>query len=743
MRLRSGHLATRTVHSPRRSPRSQARSVNRLITAALGLAVAAAAAGCGSKVPILRPNQNLRPVLELTRAPHNESTRFEYSYRMNWLGHDPDGRIDHYRYAIDPPAPDAFNSNPDTAWVLTDPPPSDRGRAFVPPSVLIRWTGTDEDGILNSQKPNQYRFILLDNTTPVTADSARIAPNSVPRHYAPLNWAGWDSSGADTTFKRYTDLTPGKDYMFCVIAIDEAGAYSPIFSQNTNMLNMRVTFAAQGGPRLSVWSDVFFYRYNPAVYSLLPQHQIVIEESANQRITFNWIGETEGGAAVRGYRWALDIEDVADQTPRSNERTDTAHWSQESSLLTSATVGPFEGGRSHFFYIEAVDNNGLKSLAVVNFSVVQSTFEHPLLVVNDTRRPLEELDPVTRCTRRPVGRWPMSAELDTFLFARGGNPWRCYPAGITTSPGIFAGYELGMLGTRTGRSDVRVTLATLGRYRHVIWITDAKGGLNDDPGTSISSPIGALRYMSVPGRANSLAAYITQGGEVWLVGGGAAYASMIPYNLVNNDNTNPAPGKTFSFANNELIAGRFMFDVFHWQSEIKVSPGPIMVRRHLGRHDSAGTGPTAYRQLPAQMRPKSTALGDEFPPYRTRNLGDFYLSNFDVEYLSQANRILEDVDPSLLGFDEQSTLDTLYAAVGNSLMPPQFNRANVCMTRYVGPAYTPVIFTGFDIWTWSRVDCKAIVDAVLQRMWGMPYTPPAPRPAAVPSPAAAIPRRSE
>ena len=57
-------------------------------------------AGCGHK-GLVSPHANLRPTIELTRAPYNQSTRFEYSYRMDWLGYDADGRIDHYVYAID------------------------------------------------------------------------------------------------------------------------------------------------------------------------------------------------------------------------------------------------------------------------------------------------------------------------------------------------------------------------------------------------------------------------------------------------------------------------------------------------------------------------------------------------------------------------------------------------------------------------------------------------------------------
>src|SRR5262245_4639051 len=78
------------------------------------------AMGCTPKRSALtNPNPNQRPVLELTRAPHNESTRFEYSYRMNWLAYDPDGRVDHFLYAVDPPSPTPLVERPETTWVRT------------------------------------------------------------------------------------------------------------------------------------------------------------------------------------------------------------------------------------------------------------------------------------------------------------------------------------------------------------------------------------------------------------------------------------------------------------------------------------------------------------------------------------------------------------------------------------------------------------------------------------------------
>jgi len=762
----------------------------------LSAAVSIALAGC-SPTSHIAPHANLRPTIQLTRAPYNESTRFEYSYLMNWLGYDPDGRVAYYLYTIDPPSPTPFNPQPDSVWVRTtrseqlinfsatqidtskkgvhgssdfhtfvvkaidngglggplqsaplvrsfftftvaptvqilDPPPSDRGRDYVTPSVLIQWTGTDDDGILDNKKPVKYKYILLTQNTAVPFQVALTDPDSVRRYYAPRNWVGWDSTTADTTQHQFTNLVPLQDYMFVVVAFDEAGAYSPVFSMNSNMLNMRVTFAATGGPIFTVFNDFFNFTYQSPVYSTLPQYVIKIEVPAGDPVTINWTAvPANPGSVVVGYRWSLDIDDLSDQTPRTNERTDFKHWSQQSAN-SQATIGPFGGGEGHFFYIEGVDNNGLKSLATVFMTTVQSTLAKPLLIVDDTRFKVDGKPAGAQCVDLPKsGHWPNAAECDSFLFARGGYPWRCYPAGTLSRPGIFKGYEFDTTSTRTGQSEVRVPLAKLGQYAHVIWMTDGSfGGNNTAPGTDVANSISALKYMSGRGRANSIGAYLRQGGQVWMLGGGCAEASTDPFNSRKNDTSPPAQGLTYT-SNPleitpdpaELQPGRFMYDVAHWQSQIKITGGLInqgAITRNLGRFDSAAVVPAVYANLPRVMhlRDASGVYGDTLPP--ARSFGDFFNGYEDVEYLSRANFITEDVDPSLLGFDEESTLDTLYSITGQTFMPPSFNRYNVTMTRYTGPAYQhPFLFTGFSIWGYGRNDCIAMVDAVLRDMWGM------------------------
>jgi hypothetical protein len=111
------------------------------------------------------------------------------------------------------------------------------------------------------------------------------------------------------------------------------------------------------------------------------------------------------------------------------------------------------------------------------------------------------------------------------------------------------------------------------------------------------------------------------------------------------------------------------------------------------------------------------------PAWRTSN-GDFFRTVAGIEYLQVPNSILEAVTPP----DSVSTLDTLYEASGADLPMPSVNPHNVLMT-YAHGTDSPqgFLFTGFDIWTFKRTQCKAIVDFVLRRMWNLTPRPVAAR----------------
>ncbi len=754
----------------------------------LVICIAPCAVGCQKSIsPRFLPNQI--PSVQITSAPIDTSAgcdpdpaRSCYSIVVHWVGYDPDGRVEHFLYAIDPPD----GPNADTVWTKTraneerllfqagtvvnpanaaDPPRlardfhvfaikaiDNRGqpgpvaaRAFfsftvaptiqiespvpspllspvVAPSVRIRWSGTDDDGVFTT-RPVGYKYILLNPSSEFPLALALLNPNGLRDHYAP-DFAGWDSTSAETTEVQFTNLTPDQEYLFVVVAFDEAGAYSPIFTLTTNMLQFKVGYAGQLGPRITVFNEFFEYTWRGG-FCPCAQAEVFIEVPAERRITFQWLGRASEGSSMKSFRWALDILDVFDQTPRSDETHDLAHWSAPSLNTTLATLGPFPGGSGlpevHRFYIEAEDNVGLKSLGIVRFQVVSASLDRPLLIVNDTRGRAESVDRRTgRC--RPLGTWPTAAELDTFLFAAGGYPWGCYAGDLTTSPGLFDGYPFEAYRTRVTGRNLSVPLSKLSAYRHVVWITDAPSALIGEQG---QEPETALRYMSEPGRFNTLAAYAKQGGQVWLVGGGGAYATTFPW----NDSSNDFPATSFKATSprRELAPGRFMYDFPHWQQDIVVRAAtqtgadPI-VRRHLGRYQAPSARPDylAYAdELPARLAKKS-AVTDPMPPARLgQPPNDFYRSSFEFEYLQNVgNSIIENTSTDLGQVVEESTLDTLYEVRGGSLPPPEGIAWYAAMTYYHGPSVPQgFVFTGFNVWNFQRTQCRELVDFVLRRIW--------------------------
>jgi len=760
------------------------------------------AAGCGAqKHALLPPNQ--APEVEIFAQRVDQSTTGPYTYRFQWTARDPDGRIERFLCSVGSPADDAdastwtetsarertlsfparassddeecgkteptvfsvravdaagTKSAPARVAVfdgaiaplveIVSPRPSSLLSYDVGATLCIEWAGTapDDGGGFSAEEVAQYKFKLLSDTTGVTSSVARTNPDSVRRYYAARDWAGWDSARGRVTSTVLRNLTAGREYVFVISCFDECGNYDPFFNFNKNMLYLRVTTAGPGAPTITVYNQYIHYTYSGAPYT--PQ----LEIPAGQPITFNWSATPVPGTEMTGYRWALDLRCMDDEARRAEEDARSRCWSRWSITNTSATVGPFAGGETHLLHIAARNSMGCEdgpagiSLAVLRLTAIQPTFERELLVVDDTRLTLDRVAPGTSCdapVNRPISRWPSAAELDTFLYARGGVPWRCYPAGTMSTPGIFTGYSFDTLGTRLGTNDLTIPLSRLSQYRHVIWLVDGTGAYNNESGTNLAFATTSMRYMNQIGRANTLAAYISHGGRVWLAGGGVATASLINFDKAINNTQQPMPFPTWSFANGELVPGRFIYDQAHWRSEMKQVRATVRIRRHLGRFES---NPAIYQFLPLEMQAKTSAT-DPFPPNRV-NFADFYQTQFDIEFLSAPNAILEDQDPSPAE-DFQSTLDTLYRATGAVLpaVPPPGLQVWPVMTYYRGPTagYSPaipeagvhgfdnppLILTGFNIWSFRRSQCAELVDFVLQRLWGMTREGPGPAPAAV------------
>jgi hypothetical protein len=714
----------------------------------IGLAASVLPA-CSRREVMGLPRPNARPTVELTQAPVAGSSVGTYAYEVSWAGYDEDGRIARFQYAVDPPSVEGA----ETTWVattanrqtfafladsvdsptntvpmgqrthtiavlavddagarsavatvsftartiaptvgITSPRPSVLLPPVLPPSARIVWSGSDPDGT-GSRTPVAYRWKLLTDSGEFPRLAALLDPDSLRRRYAPT-FAGWDSLPGTTTSVILRDLVPGQYYTFVVVAIDEAGAYSPVFNLSTNMLNFSVGSRTGTGPILTLSGAAFSYTFPAAGVFLDPSTYVRADLPAEVPYWFAWSATTTSGGFIRGYRWSMDIVSIDDETERTDEATDLTHWSRwttgNSTTLPAVNLPAAGGSEGHLFYVEAEDDVGGLSLGVIAYTIIRPPFDRDLLIVDDTWLAPDRA--AGSCVAGPSSIWPTAAELDTLLYAVGGKPYRCYPSGTLSPPGLFAGYAFDTLGTHLSPPGT-LSAARLSHYRNLIWITDLNSALNygEDPYVQ-TRPMPLLRFWSLPGALEPLRLYLLMGGRMWLMGGGAAFASLRDYDAFRSANN------VFSSQLGELVPGRFMYDAAHWRSEITVYYSARASRVIAG----AGNWPGApnYDELPPELDERSV-LTDPLPPLR----GSLsWPSSYAAEFLTRPNTATD--------------IDELYQTIGGSA-----GSGHPVMTLYHGPDNQGFVFSGFPIWYFRRSQSIPLVDFVLQRVWGMTRQP--------------------
>ena len=720
------------------------------IVVACSVGALALTAGCGRKVGNTIGIPNQPPVVRLTGSPPQTEGVTQVARQMSWIGSDPDGRVDHYLVALNPrtvdqideswtavdetqrtihmrralPTPldltgqahreptifavsavDDRGANSAPAWQamwgenlapvvrIIQPMPTHLTVTSVPSQIRITWAGNDPDGAVPNRLAKFKFKLFAQGNTEFPIELAILNPDSLRRFYAP-GFASWDSLSGDSSAHTYTNLVPFQTYLFVVTGFDANGDYDPIFSLDKNMLRMRVLAPGTGAPRITFYGDYFRL-------TSVNGEELSINADARKPLTVNWSAETLPGGGLPSFRWAVDLTDS--DAPRRNPK-DLAHWSERSPDNTSATIPPPpDGVFVRRLYVEVLDQNGLLTLTSLRIQYYRPTFARDLLIVDDTRLTLDQV--VNGALRPPIGPWPTAAELDSFLFARGGVPWRGYPAGTLSRPGLFAGYSFDTLGTFSATPS-HISADLLSQYRHVIWYVDAKSANIRAQG---GQPVTALRWMS-KGRENALAAYVQAGGKLWLLGGGAGYASTIEWRAPGNI-TN-----TFSSARGELVPGQFMYEYPHWRSEFTYDLLPLGVVRATLRTNGEERD---LSRFPMTLDARTPAT-DPLPPLRT-SPGAFYAMLGAAEYLTQPNTILENHNDNSR---RRSPLDTLYN-LPNIGSGPGFP----VMTFYHGRENGAVLFSGFDIWSFRRDQCSQLVDAVLQGIWGLSRVSGTPTPA--------------
>jgi hypothetical protein len=294
--------------------------------------------------------------------------------------------------------------------------------------------------------------------------------------------------------------------------------------------------------------------------------------------------------------------------------------------------------------------------------------------------------------------------------------------------GLFSGYAFDTATTQTGAVDLTFPLHKLGVYRNVVWLTDVVGANVQITAVSKIPPPTSLRTMAAPNHVNTLATYNLQGGNLWLLGGGAALATLAEYQKATKRGSS-----NYTNTDNEVIPGRMMYDLAHWQNSITVAgfathfdKSPRAVGGWTNEGPNLNLNAPNYGALPPALRAKDPSR-DPFPPNRVgQSQSSFYQSGTSgVEYLDTAvpNFVIEDIDPTVLGVNQQSVLDTLYTAGTNtqSLGP--------AMTYYHGVQNAPFVFSGFPLWWLTRDDGRGLTRFVLSSIFGM--NDPGPLPARV------------
>lgn len=752
------------------------RVLPRIASAALAVAAVAIAAGCAKKLQSLTALANQPPSVALTAAPLSAASA---GYALSWSGSDPDGRVDHYlvtdnphffgqtsgwaradetsrvlalggavpaivgrsnlpeptffavravddQGAVSEPAIKSFMGTDEAPFVIIySPIPSHINVAQVGSTVRIQWTGYDASSATPYHLA-RYRFKLIAESDPDFA-AALSDPDSIRREYAP-DFAGWDEVPGDSLGHSYTGLPLNANFIFALVGFNDAGVYTPVFSFGNSLLRMHVFYIATGGPVFTVYGDTFRRTYRTGGF-FSDTGSVANVDVVGASAHVGWNAQTTAGSSVAAYRWAVDIADLHDEAPRRNA-FDVRHWSRWSPAETSAVVSmhrPEPSSSRRFLYTEAISDAGLLSLVITRFDFHPPTFSHPLLIVNDTRRQPEKL---VSGQVRPIDTWPNAAELDSFLFARGGAPMQGYPAGTTSSPGIFSRYGFDVYDTSVRPTkDSEPLVNVLSRYRNVVWITDD----NAVSSTPLNGGPSRLLVMSGQGGQNTLEAYVLGGGRLWLAGGAAAYAASV--NMFN-DRSNDVDELVYSSTDGELRVGSFMYDVPRWQSELR-----SWIRLEFNVHAATAQPPTGGAtevgtprggrgRFPAMLELRDAGT-DPLPPLRTPADFNPNPTQTDIEYLSLPNSIVgggrdrrgeRDQAMRAQGGREDrehrgpafSLLDTIYTCNG---LPPDAAADYPCMTIYRGTRGAEVVFTGFDLWTWRRSQMVAIVNAIVGDLW--------------------------
>jgi len=154
------------------------------------------------------------------------------------------------------------------------------------------------------------------------------------------------------------------------------------------------------GPTICFFNSFFDHCYPTPGYCPCPETEVAVPVRAGATANMSWSAEPSTGRTIRSYRWAVDIDDLTDETPRIDETTDLRHWSVRNAAAVTVTLGPWSDGEQHRLYLEVEDSMGWRSLGIVRFEAGAGVNHSPVCVgalaeLSGARQANRQLVPVT------------------------------------------------------------------------------------------------------------------------------------------------------------------------------------------------------------------------------------------------------------------------------------------------------------------------------------------------------------
>jgi len=244
---------------------------------------------------------------------------------------------------------------------------------LVPPLTTFQWVAKDWSKDGEPVEPTAVRSILV-HTLGFGGDPIRTLEyiRTTPDAEEWTDWIPYSTPGDSGKFWRPELPLAFGTYVFAVQALDEAGAISPVFDTRRNVRNIRVN-SRVSGPTL-----ILNNKYMGDVATSSTETTVkILNLPAGIPIDFSWHADASSyGGVVTGYRYGWDILDLSDPLEWDIEFTPFVGFE------ASAPTRTFFFG-SHTFFLEVIDNNGLKSRIPIVLNIIPFTMERDLLLVDD------------------------------------------------------------------------------------------------------------------------------------------------------------------------------------------------------------------------------------------------------------------------------------------------------------------------------------------------------------------------